>query len=309
MWNYAIAGTNIRSNFQLINIPPASADNEQPIIFLTVEPESNEQDRDIQWYSRWTSGSEKIPWTSFGRVNSDYLIRFHGQADFYITENSRVTCRAKSNTPKESLQHLFLDQIFPILQSCLGKLVLHSAAVEYRQGKALLLIGASGVGKSTLCAKLCEGGMKLISDDFAVIDLVGEDALVNNSYPAIRLWSSEQVSTNWEINGTSHLHSKKCHIPPDSIVSSNNTRCKIDRIYFVENLTKSEPRIEDIKKSDALVQISSSQFLLDPANKSVLQKTFEQSSLLLDSVSANTLYYPHKKSSLSTITDSLLVAN
>jgi HprK-related kinase A len=48
-------------------------------------------------------------------------------------------------------------------------LLLHAAIVE-RHGRALLLPGASGAGKTTLCALLAARGWRLFSDEFAVID-------------------------------------------------------------------------------------------------------------------------------------------
>ena len=48
-------------------------------------------------------------------------------------------------------------------------LLLHAAIVE-RHGRALLLPGASGAGKTTLCALLVARGWRLFSDEFAVID-------------------------------------------------------------------------------------------------------------------------------------------
>lgn len=48
-------------------------------------------------------------------------------------------------------------------------LLIH-AAVAARDGRALLLPGASGAGKTTLCALLVARGWRLLSDEFAVID-------------------------------------------------------------------------------------------------------------------------------------------
>jgi HprK-related kinase A len=48
-------------------------------------------------------------------------------------------------------------------------LLLHAAVAE-RDGRALLLPGASGAGKTTLCALLVARGWRLLSDEFAIID-------------------------------------------------------------------------------------------------------------------------------------------
>lgn len=60
------------------------------------------------------------------------------------------------------------------LQMALGwrrHLLLHASAVE-RGGRVLLMSGESGSGKSTLAALLAENGWRLLSDEFALVDLV-----------------------------------------------------------------------------------------------------------------------------------------
>ena len=52
-------------------------------------------------------------------------------------------------------------------------LVIH-AAVLARQGRALILPGAGGVGKSTLCACLAHAGWRLLSDELTLLSLDGE---------------------------------------------------------------------------------------------------------------------------------------
>ncbi len=49
-------------------------------------------------------------------------------------------------------------------------LLIHAAVVE-REGRALVLAGRPGAGKSTLCAALVGRGWRLFSDEFAVISL------------------------------------------------------------------------------------------------------------------------------------------
>jgi HprK-related kinase A len=49
-------------------------------------------------------------------------------------------------------------------------LIVHAAVVE-RHGRALLLPGRAGSGKSTLCAALVVAGWRLLSDELALVDL------------------------------------------------------------------------------------------------------------------------------------------
>ena len=74
-------------------------------------------------------------------------------------------------------------------------LVVHAAVVA-RDGKAVLIPGESGQGKSTLCAALVGKGWRHISDEFALIDTETLEitahprpiSLKNESIEAMRAW-------------------------------------------------------------------------------------------------------------------------
>jgi HprK-related kinase A len=77
-------------------------------------------------------------------------------------------------------------------------LMLHAAAVE-RDGRALLLPGWPGHGKSTLCAALVHRGWRLLSDEFGLVDPATGDLLPlprlmplkNESIEVIRAFAPE----------------------------------------------------------------------------------------------------------------------
>jgi len=50
------------------------------------------------------------------------------------------------------------------------QLIIHAAVVE-RHGRAIILSGAPGAGKSTLCAALVNRGWRLLSDELALVSL------------------------------------------------------------------------------------------------------------------------------------------
>ncbi len=83
-----------------------------------------------------------------------------------------------------------LSQAFPMLEWglnwCLATylnqyVILHAAVLE-RDGAALVLPGAPGAGKSTLCAALAGHGWRLFSDEMAMVDL-RSSKLVPNPRP------------------------------------------------------------------------------------------------------------------------------
>ncbi len=88
--------------------------------------------------------------------------------------------------PGETLRHLLLDEVIPIVLASRGSVVMHGAAVVLDQ-RAVVLLGPSGHGKSTLAAAFGVAGHPVLADDCVVIDTDGGRRVVQPSYPSVRL--------------------------------------------------------------------------------------------------------------------------
>src|SRR2546423_11656048 len=102
-------------------------------------------------------------------------------ADFQVSLTARRWWKPQvlfrfDDTP--AFHPLPADQAFPILEwglnwcvsaHCHQYLIVHAAVLE-QGGRALLLQGPPGCGKSTLCAGLASRGWRLLSDELALID-------------------------------------------------------------------------------------------------------------------------------------------
>jgi hypothetical protein len=75
------------------------------------------------------------------------------------------------------------------------QLVLHASAVATQDG-AVLFLGQSGQGKSTMAASLCQFGATLMSDDVAPIQIrPTEKPLLQPGFPQIKLWPDALSAT------------------------------------------------------------------------------------------------------------------
>jgi hypothetical protein len=74
------------------------------------------------------------------------------------------------------LDYLKNDVLLQFIRARADLLWVHAAAVE-RDGSALLIVGPSGQGKSTLATRLCEAGWRLLSDDTAPIRMDVDEVL------------------------------------------------------------------------------------------------------------------------------------
>ena len=82
-------------------------------------------------------------------------------------------------------QHLLLDHVLPLVLAQKGALVLHGGLIS-RDQKAAVLMGASGVGKSTLTAFAWQRGWTVGGDDGVVL-FATDPPMAEPTYTTVRL--------------------------------------------------------------------------------------------------------------------------
>ena len=93
-----------------------------------------------------------------------------GVGGHHVSRDGRVV-RSWPDTPLElRWQQLLLGQVIPLVAALRGLEVLHASAVV-RGGLAFAFAGDSGVGKSTLAARLALRGNDLLADDVLTVSL------------------------------------------------------------------------------------------------------------------------------------------
>ena len=90
--------------------------------------------------------------------------RFHVAAD-----GEAVTCHADPEAAPGLLPVVVTGTLLAFVLAQRGHAVLHASAVEV-VGGALAVVGASGMGKSTVAAMLCAIGAPLVADDVLCVD-------------------------------------------------------------------------------------------------------------------------------------------
>lgn len=82
----------------------------------------------------------------------------------------------------------FYSTVAALMLACRGDIAFHATALEL-DGRAVLLAGAGGAGKSTLAAELLGAGVRFISDDLTVLRQTPADGSLGvvRGRPAMRL--------------------------------------------------------------------------------------------------------------------------
>lgn len=89
----------------------------------------------------------------------------------------------RGTAPSGTLRRLLSGTAVALLLHQRGRLCLHASSVV-KDGRAHLIVGASGAGKSTTAAALVERGATLLADDITAIDFGSDGALL--AFPGLQ---------------------------------------------------------------------------------------------------------------------------
>ena len=216
------------------------------------------------WLHHWsfTGGDLAL---ALGTNGSEYLFRFPDQADFVVSPaSSEIECRPKRATRKSTLIQLLLHQVLPRALSHGGRLIVHASSVLVTGG-AMVFLGSSEAGKSTLASYFAESGSPLLSDDCLMLKgSNGGDWTAVPSYPGPKKirFHTEPVRVH-----------KVCALGPPA------------------DNTDPEHRIERMTASAGMMSVVSGAFLLDLESPTHLQRVFELAGELAASVPIYQLHF------------------
>jgi len=92
----------------------------------------------------------------------------------------------ESSTLEDTATYL-LGPVLAFLLRLRGITCLHASAFCV-EGRAVALVGPSGVGKSTTAAALARRGLSVVSDDTLALEERDDNLIVHPGYPRLRLW-------------------------------------------------------------------------------------------------------------------------
>lgn len=170
---YQAYGLTIRSQIPLPGLPPGVGDHD---IDVAVGPLPHQLAAPVQ------------RGVLFEAAPGSYLLRVPGAARFLASSGRSVVIDADADAEWTYVRTMLLGPVFTAILHQRGALVLHASAVASAEG-ALVFVGHSGLGKSTLAAALSARGFPMICDDVAAITLSDQHQPRIHRGPAqARLW-------------------------------------------------------------------------------------------------------------------------
>lgn len=261
---------------------------------------------DHPWFHEWRYPDGEL-WNSFARVDSGYLCRFAGIADFHLIEGGeRIVCSPVAGVPESTLGHIFLNQVVPIALSARGgRLVLHASAVAI-DGGAVAFAGETGQGKSTLAGSFCRAGAPLVTDDFLVVEETPSELSVIPTYGGLRLWddaASAVAVASAELPNVAHFSDKKRISLAEHQLPFCSGPVPLERIYLLGDDVPevSMIGIEPIPARAAMMELTRYAFHLDLSVSAVREAEFSRLGKLAAAVPVYRLSYPRRWDELPTV--------
>jgi excisionase family DNA binding protein len=154
-------------------------------------------------------GEVGSPWMEVRRGNGGYLARWPEQLDVMIPDDgSRLHVLRRGEVP-DSIPRLLLCQALSFALAAHGRETMHASAVDVG-GRAIVVSGDSGRGKSTLATALCANGGRLLADDLVSIRFDGDGRLVVDP-TSTKTWLAHELAALMVGRDASESQSDRVH--------------------------------------------------------------------------------------------------
>ncbi len=174
------------------------------------------------------------------------LLNIRGVARFSICNGEEIVIDPCPKAEEGLLRLFLLGTAFGCILHQRSLLPLHASAILHN-GEAVLFLGHSGVGKSTLAAAMKNRGYKVVADDVCAVKVQqGEEPLVYPGIPQIKLWKETVEFLGGNVNAMKRLfgEEEKYALPAQNLYYDKPLLIK--RMYILHAHTGKELSIFDM---------------------------------------------------------------
>lgn len=261
-------------------------------------------------------GSPFYEWTfpdgtraaEFYRLSNGYLLRFPGLADFEVEEQGlKVSCFPARDVIDATPEHLFQNQVLPVILGNAGGFVFHGGAVEIGDG-AVAFIGQSGRGKSTLVASFASSGYRMLADDGLILEPCDGGFLVAPGQPSVRLWDdSEEILSEADVERATALHfTTKTRFLAGSGLAYCDQRRPLRAAYFLGDGSAGDVVFRKLSKAETLMGWTKHSFLLDVEDPAIVASHFQRVAAITDALVGYELDYPRRLEALGPVREAII---
>jgi hypothetical protein len=238
------------------------------------------------------------------------FMRWNSLGEFLVPAGGReIVALAEAGASMESFQVYLLGQALSFALVKQGLEPLHGTAVVAGHG-AIVLLGDSGFGKSTLAASLMQAGYPLLTDDLLVARQNGRGVEAYPGPPRIKLFPKPARRFLGSAGGAAMNPTTHKQIIPIEGARRCATPVRLSAIYVLA--APSEMRrqrrvvIETLTAREAFLALIRHTFNTVIDDRGRLARQLEQTARLVESVPVRKLCYPRSLSRLGEVRDAIL---
>lgn len=165
---YQVYGLKIKSELSLPQLQPSSGEPDVIIRYGTTPPKLEE-----------IRGSG----VCYQAKENQLLLKIEDICSYYIQNGNSIVIDPVDGAANDTIRLFLLGSAFGALLHQRGLLVLHGSAIVV-EGEAVIFLGNSGVGKSTLATAFAPRGYPVATDDVSAVSL--ESGVP--CFPGLKLW-------------------------------------------------------------------------------------------------------------------------
>ncbi len=278
-FGYQAYGLSIRSGIRLPELLPHRA--RADAIVRLGRADRRHRTGDPARLAHVTARSTYLWWDGVG------AIRVHGGREI-------LADRVAGAEPRV-LRSFLLGPAFGALLRQRGALVLHASAVKL-EGGAIVFLGGSGWGKSTLAAALHARGHPLLADDVVALRADGARWLVSPSFPQLSLWPDAASVLGSPPDSLPRLHPSGQKRTRRAGVRFSTEPCSLSRLYVLA--AGASHAIEALPRCDALVELLRHSYGALTLHRVRTTKHFRQCARLAAEIPVTRLRFPRSLTAL-----------
>jgi hypothetical protein len=198
----------------------------------------------------------------------------------------------------EDLSTYFLGPVMGYVLRRRGTTALHASAFSL-DGKAIVLVGAAGAGKSTSAAALALRGSSVLCEDIAAVEEAHHGFSVQAGYPRVCLWPQSVAILTGNANSLPLITPSwdKRFLPLDGIKATHDAQARpLGAIYLLApRETHNAPRVEEVPCRDVLLELVQNTYMNWVLDRRQRAAEFELLSRLVSRVPVRRIV-PHRDS-------------
>jgi len=201
----------------------------------------------------------------FWSTAEEAYLRYEEIGSFSIKRSGEIIYSKEHGVEELLLQQFMIGPVLAVLLSLRGALVLHASAVAGPDG-ALVFLGSSGWGKSTIAAALYSDGYRFITDDVLPISDKNRAPSAVPGIPQVNIWPEAAQTLGYDPDTLPRLYTgiEKRNLRTDREFSPEPLRIKC--IYLIEE--SDLQIIEPMNRRDAVVETLRHSYCAGILNKS-----------------------------------------